>query len=149
MTDTVEGGCRCGNIRYQIALSQLPAVYACHCRDCQTWSASAFSMQFVVAEHLFAISGKPGRYEQTSSDGQRISYQRACDICFTRIYNSNSARPGMVVVRAGTLDRSEELTIAAHIWAARKLSGIEIPLGTAAWPQGAPPDELAAILSRG
>jgi len=48
MTNTIEGGCRCGHIRYRVTADKLPNVYACHCRDCQTWSGSAFSLQFFV-----------------------------------------------------------------------------------------------------
>ena len=40
-----------------------------------------------------------------------------CGICHARVYNTNSSRPGVAVVRAGTLDRSDELDVAAHIWA--------------------------------
>ena len=45
MADAIMGGCRCGRVRYRVALPKLPNVYACHCRDCQTWSGSAFSLQ--------------------------------------------------------------------------------------------------------
>ena len=51
------------------------------------------------------------------------------------------------MVRAGTLDRSDELTIVAHIWAKRKLAGIEIPPGTPTWEEGAPPMDFAAALT--
>ena len=51
------------------------------------------------------------------------------------------------MVRAGTLDRSDELTIEAHIWAKRKLAGIEIPPGTPTWEEGAPPMDFAAALT--
>lgn len=49
----VQGGCRCGAVRYKLALDALPRTYACHCRDCQTWSGSAFSQQtFLPAASL-------------------------------------------------------------------------------------------------
>jgi hypothetical protein len=52
------------------------------------------------------------------------------------------------VIRAGTLDDSDKLNIVAHIWAKRKVSGINIPEGVPSWPEGAPPAEFAAVLMR-
>jgi hypothetical protein len=147
MTDAIEGGCRCGRIRYRTGLQQLPNVYACHCRDCQTWTGSAFSLQFPLPEGQLEIVGEPALFELTSADGARVSRQRACPTCFTRICNTNSARPGVVGVRAGTLDRSDELSIVAHIWTKRKMAGIVIPDGMPAWAEGAPPEDFAAALS--
>lgn len=148
MTGAIEGGCRCGRVRYRVAADDLPKAYACHCLDCQTWSGSAFSVQFVLPEDQLEVSGEPAIYERTSPESGRTSRQRACPVCFTRVFNTNSARPGLAVVRAGTLDRSDELTLAAHIWIKRKMGGITIPDGVPAWPEGAPPADFVAALSR-
>jgi hypothetical protein len=147
MSQIVEGGCRCGRVRYRVALEGLPKAYACHCRDCQTWSGSAFSLQFIVPEGALEVAGEPALYERTSPEG-RISRQRGCPVCFSRVYNTNSARPGLAVVRAGTLDESDALQIAAHIWTRRKLAGVPIPEGVPSWPENAPPAELLAALAR-
>lgn len=126
----------------------MPNAYACHCFDCQTWSGSAFSLQVVLPESGLQVTGDPALFELTSPDGARVSRQRACPVCFTRVYNTNSARPGLAILRAGTLDRSDELQIVAHIWAKRKLAGIDIPAGVPSWPESAPPADFIAALSR-
>lgn len=149
MTHSIEGGCRCGRIRYRVTAEKLPNACACHCRDCQTWSGSAFSLQIIVPESGLQVTGEPALFELTSPDGSRTSRQRACPVCFTRVFNTNSARPGLAVVRAGTLDRSDELKIVAHIWTKRKLAGIDIPSGVPSWPEGAPLADFIAALSRG
>jgi hypothetical protein len=105
-------------------------------------------LQFILPESDFKLQGEPALFEITSSDGQRVSRQRACPTCFTRVYNTNSARPGLAVVRAGTLDRSDELRIVAHIWTKRKMAGIDIPPSIPSWPEGAPPADFIAALSR-
>jgi hypothetical protein len=148
MTTSLEGGCRCGRVRYRATLDMFPNAYACHCLDCQTWSGSAFSTQVLLSEDQLTVTGEPALFELTSPDGQRISRQRACPVCFTRVYNTNSARPGMAGLRAGTLDRSNELTLVAHIWTKRKLGGIDIPDGVPSWEEGAPPTEFMAALTR-
>jgi hypothetical protein len=147
MSEAIEGGCRCGAIRYRLKAEGLPTVYACHCRDCQTWSGSAFSLQFIVPENQLAVTGAPALYERVSPESGRTSFQRDCAVCLTRIYNTNSARPGLAVVRAGTLDRSNELKIVAHIWAKRKMEGIVISDGVPAWPENAPPADFIAVLT--
>jgi len=148
MTDTIEGGCRCGRVRYRLDLPALPRVYACHCRDCQTWSGSAFSLNTPLPEDTLSVTaGEPAIFELTSPDGSRTSRQRACPVCFTRIYNTNTRRPGVAGVRAGTLDRSDALAIVAHIWTKRKLEGIDIPTGVPVWDEGAPPDDFAQAVA--
>ena len=148
MSEIIEGGCRCGRVRYRLNIQHLPKAYACHCRDCQTWSGSAFSLNFVLPEEQLVVTGEPAIFELPSSDGERVSRQRACPVCFTRVFNTNTARPGMVGIRAGTLDRSDEFVIGAHIWTKRKLAGIEVPEGTPTWPEGAPVAEFVAALAR-
>jgi len=142
---TIEGGCRCGAVRYKAALDDLPRTYACHCTDCQTWSGSAFSQQAVVPEDALEVSGPITVYELISPSG-RISRQRMCEICHARIFNTNSARPGVAVVRAGTLDRSNELVVTAHIWTRSKQPWLKLSEDVPAWPEAAPPEEMARAL---
>lgn len=141
----IQGGCRCGAVRYTLALAELPRTYACHCRDCQTWSGSAFSQQTFLPQEALAVSGPLVVYELTSPSG-RISTQRLCGVCHARVFNSNSARPGSVTLRAGTLDRSDELEVAAHIWVKRKQPWLSLPADVPAWPEAAPLEELLQAL---
>jgi hypothetical protein len=143
----IAGGCRCGAVRYTLALDSLPTTYACHCLDCQTWSGSAFSQQTFLPEEALAVTGPLSVYELTTPSG-RVSNQRMCSICHTRIYNSNSARPGVIVVRAGTLDHSDQLDAVAHIWVKRKQQWLELPQDVPTWPEGAPVEALLQALSR-
>jgi hypothetical protein len=141
----IGGGCRCGAVRYTLALDRLPLTYACHCTDCQTWSGSAFSQQAVVAEDGVQASGPIAIFALTSPSG-RISRQRMCEICHTRLFNTNSARPGVAVIRAGTLDRSNELVVTAHIWTRSKQPWLELPEGAPRWAEAPPPEDMAKAL---
>jgi hypothetical protein len=141
----IHGGCRCGAVRYTLALDALPPTYACHCLDCQTWAGSAFSQQTFVPVALLSMTGRPAIYEFTIPSG-RVSIQRMCSVCRTRIYNTNSARPGIVVVRAGTLDRNDELDVVAHIWVKRKQPWLKLPDDVPTWSESAPVQELHQAL---
>jgi len=142
----IEGHCRCGAVHWHLSADALPRTYACHCLDCQTWSGSAFSQQAIVPAERFGVTGEVARFDLTSADGQRVSNQFACPKCFTRLYNTNSARPGLVIVRAGTFERSNELAVAAHIWVRRKQPWVVLDPAVPAWPEGAPQGELYPLL---
>ena len=142
----IQGGCRCGAVRYTLALNGLPRTYACHCRDCQTWSGSAFSQQTFVPEASLSVIGPLAVYELTTPSGS-ISIQRMCAVCHARVYNSNSSRPGAMVVRAGTLDRSDELDVVAHIWVKWKQPWLQLPADVPTWSESAPVAELLQVLA--
>jgi len=145
MMKAIEGGCRCGQVRYRLRLEQLPKVYACHCRDCQTGSGSAFSLNFFLRKERLEMTGETALHERGSS--AEAYRQHACPVCSTRIFDAIIALPGLLMVRAGTLDRSDELEIAAHIWTKRKLAGIEIPPGVPTWPERPPVAEFVARMT--
>ena len=142
----IDGGCRCGAVRYELALDALPSTYACHCLDCQTWSGSAFSQQTFLPEAALTVTGPVVVYEFTTPSG-RSSTQRMCGVCHARIYNTNSARPNVAVVRAGTLHRSNELRVVAHIWVKRKQPWLTLEDGVPTWPEAAPADQLVGALT--
>ncbi|WP_174278564.1 GFA family protein [Sphingomonas bacterium] len=141
----IKGGCRCGACRYEIAIDELPRVYACHCHVCQRWTGGAFSLQALVAEDRLTVAGPVVVQEITTED--RTSVQRFCGTCHARIYNTNTRRPGVSVVRAGTLDRSEDLDCVAHIFTAYHQRWVAIPAGVPSWPEAPPPEDLVRALT--
>ena len=140
---SVEGGCRCGAVRYTLSIDALPPTYACHCLQCQTWSGSPFSQQALLPVDALHVTGPVVFYDLTTCD--RTSHQRMCGLCHTRIYNTNTRRPGIAVVRAGTLDDSHLLDVVAHIWVKRKQPWLTLPEGVPTWPESAPPEDFAAV----
>lgn len=53
--------------------------------------------------------------------------QLACPRCLTRIYAVNSSNPTMGNLRAGTLDNSDQLVPAVHLWTSRKQPWLQLP----------------------
>lgn len=145
----IEGGCRCGESRYRLNVEAMPPVYCCHCLTCQTWSGSAFTQQALIgAGQIEVIVGNPEVYINITASGAE-SVQRLCGTCHTRLWNTNSARPGVAVVRAGTLDASAGLSPRAHIWTKRKQPWLVIDDGVPSWPENAPPADFLAALTKG
>ena len=145
-SENLHGGCLCGAVRYTIGLDRLSPVYACHCLDCQTWSGSAFSIQCLMPEDALDVTGDFEIYERKTPSGHR-SLQRFCVHCHARIFNTNSARPGIAVLRAGTLARSDLVDVVGHIWTRRKQAWIAIPDGVPSWLESAPMEDFIALVA--
>jgi hypothetical protein len=144
----LKGGCRCGAVRYTLTVSETPCVYACHCLDCQTWSGSAFAEAMIVPETALAVTGATTIYELTGASGH-LSRQRMCPICHARVFNTNTSRPGLAVIRAGTLDDSHLLNVVAHIWTKRKQPWLTIAEDVPSWPESAPAADFMKALGLG
>lgn len=140
-----EGGCRCGAVRYAIALDKMPSVYCCHCLACQSGSGTAFSQQAIVPQGAIEAVGPILDHRFTRPDGTP-SHHRLCGECYTRLWSTSATFPDLALLRAGTLDRSQELVPRAHMWTKRKQAWIAIPDEVPQWPETPPLDELTNAL---
>jgi hypothetical protein len=121
----MDGGCGCRQVRYTVTAPHRPVVYACHCTDCQTQSGSAFGLQMPIFEAMLSICGDLISGERTMPSGATGTVF-SCAKCLVRIYSKNSTRPGMVVVRAGTLDDSSALVPKFHLWVSSRQRWFDI-----------------------
>ena len=102
MSDTIEGGCLCGNIRFQT--TEKPSYQLlCYCTDCQTISGAAnFAAYGVPIEAISVIKGEPKIFEVTADSG-RINSRRFCPDCGSRIW-AQFVELGLASVNAFALD---------------------------------------------
>lgn len=139
------GGCRCGAVRYTLALDEAPSVYCCHCLACQSWAGSAFTEQAPVPIEALSVSGLLATFTYETASGATSTHS-ACATCFSRVFNVNTRLPGSAFLRAGTLDDSDMLVPKLHIWVSRKQPWVVVPEGIPAFPENAPHAEWLAIL---
>lgn len=110
------GGCQCGAIRYEIT-SEPTVIYACHCKECQRQSGSAFGMTAVIAaEHFRLTQGTPRSFPRTGDSG-RTMLCWFCPDCGTRIYHSPAGIAENCNIKPGTLDDTSWVKPTAHMWA--------------------------------
>jgi len=58
MSDTFEGGCACGTLRYRMRSAPM-FVHCCHCTDCQRQTGSAFVLNALIeADRVELLSGE-------------------------------------------------------------------------------------------
>ena len=136
MTDTHEGGCVCGAVRYR---AQGPPVVGtvCHCRFCQTRLASAFAvMASFKEEAVEVLQGELSTVEHRSDESGRWLRMNFCPRCGTTVSHTAELRPGVRTIAAGTFDDPGWFRIDRHIWVRSKLPWVVIPEGVASYAQG-------------
>jgi hypothetical protein len=127
----LEGGCACGEIRYKLTKAPM-IVHACHCRDCQKQTGSAFVINlWIEREFVEATGAEPVAFRVLpgGSSGQPHDVFR-CAKCGTALWSKYHAAPGdTILLRAGTLDEPSAITPDVHIFTRSKVPWLELPEG--------------------
>lgn len=117
------GGCLCGAVRY--ACDEAPAMTgACHCRDCQHASGSAFATLMIFPKGAVHISGAVATYEHKGDSGKMVR-RRFCPKCGVHVAVDYDVTPQFVVVMAGTLDDPSLIRPQWNIYTASKQPWVE------------------------
>ena len=142
-----EGGCRCGKVRIRVTAAPL-LTSACHCRGCQTMSASAFSLSIGVPEDGFVvIAGEP---ETGGLHGEWRHF--FCGSCKSWMFTRPPSGAGFVNLRASALDRHNWFVPYVEFWTSEKLGWAVTPAVHSFEeqpPMEAFPDLLAQFAARG
>lgn len=102
MTSKYSGQCLCGDINYTTAAEPL-FTGNCHCKDCQRSSGSAFIPAMLFPENNVSICGE-AKYFESISDNENIHRRGFCPKCGSQLFSKFSSMPGMIGIKAGTLD---------------------------------------------
>jgi hypothetical protein len=127
-----EGGCQCGRVRYRVVGDPI-ALVACHCKECQRQSGSAFGMSLIVPQASFTVAGELKMFERRADSGRTLRCF-FCPECGTRIYHQPGYAAGVVNVKAGTLDDTASLGPQLHTWVDAKQQWTIIPEGVPTHP---------------
>ncbi len=109
------GGCLCGQVRYRLGADPV-SVRICWCRDCQHLSSNG-TVNAIVDSASIEVMGSPAAYTSTSDSGNRVT-RRFCPACGSHLLADSTGRPGLTVVRVGTLDDASSVRPTANIWSA-------------------------------
>lgn len=96
----MKGGCLCGAVRYEVAGPALFGGY-CYCADCRKTSSS-HSASIAIPSDTMTCTGETREYTKTGGSGNPVT-RVFCPNCGTGVY-SKGARPGVYMLKAGTLD---------------------------------------------
>jgi hypothetical protein len=107
------GGCLCGAVRYRLTADPLVA-RICWCRDCQRLAGNG-TVNALFPSASIEVSGTTGEYPRAADSGNRVLC-RFCPKCGSQLFADSSGRPGLTVVRVGTLDDPSSVRPVANIW---------------------------------
>ncbi len=110
----IAGGCLCGAVRYHADTKPLRVV-VCHCTNCQKQSGTAFSLVVTIPSEALHLDGLTVDYADESETGSKVR-RRFCGSCGSPLVSEAHSRPGVVFIKAGTLDDTSWLVPEAHIW---------------------------------
>lgn len=130
------GGCLCRRVHYK--LSGEPIVVAvCHCTHCQKQSGGAFSVNLLVQESQLDISGTLKTFADKGDSGAAV-LRRFCSDCGSPIISVLGSTPGMVALKAGTLDDTSDIKPAVQIWCESQQNWVKLSPELPAFPQNPP-----------
>ncbi len=110
------GRCLCGQVTYEI-VGDLLATVVCHCDHCQRQSGGAFSVNLVVHETQLAVSGTLSTFEDRGENDDAVYvHRRFCGQCGSPIVSALATPPGVLAVKAGTLDDRSDVTPTVEAW---------------------------------
>lgn len=109
------GGCLCGQVRYRLSAEPVTA-RLCWCRDCQHLAGNG-TVNAVFPSASIETTGTLATYTSAADSGNQVS-RRFCPACGSHLFADSSGRPGLTVVRVGTLDDPSSVTPGANIWSA-------------------------------
>ena len=98
----LEGGCYCGDLRYQATGDPL-FKGQCHCRECQYISGGHPNVVMAMPESGFSYT-KGSAKQFRRGDLEKPVTREFCPECGTHILAKSSALPGALIIKVGTLD---------------------------------------------
>ena len=110
------GGCLCGEVRYEGSNSQGGG--HCFCEDCRRSSGTSHCSHLIAPENQFSVSGQLRFFDKTADSGNVVS-RGFCPDCGSAVYSRNDGMPGMVFIRASSLDNPEVFTAGLIVYANR------------------------------
>jgi hypothetical protein len=134
MSESLEGGCACGAVRYRL-LSAPMFVHCCHCLDCQRQTGSAFVLNALIeADRVQVLSGEPKSVRLPTDSGQPHDAYR-CPQCQIALWSTYGGRTVTRFVRVGTLDDPSALKPGVHIFTRSKVAWVALPADVPAFAE--------------
>ena len=132
MSETFEGGCSCGVVRYRLK-SRPMFVNCCHCIDCQKQTGGAFAINALIeTSRIEMLKGEPKAVSMPTDSGRPHDIHR-CAQCQVALWSDYGRRPYLRFVRVATLDQPHAIEPDAHIFTKSKVPWVRIPEGAHAF----------------
>ena len=99
------GSCLCGSVNYKSNSDPL-VIQNCHCDQCRKATGSVYLTNLFIKEENFEITGEVNNYTHLSDAGNNMT-KYFCPKCGSQVFGKNSGRPGIITIRAGTVNEKD------------------------------------------
>ena len=99
------GSCLCGSVNYKSNSDPL-VIQNCHCDQCRRATGSVYLTNLFIKEENFEITGEVNNYTHLSDAGNNMK-KYFCPKCGSQVFGKNSGRPGIITIRAGTINEKD------------------------------------------
>ena len=113
------GNCLCGQVSFK-ADGDIKFAANCHCTDCQQVSGSPFATLVFFSEDDVQITGEVKSFEHKVDSGNILS-KSFCPTCGSQMFGGNISRPGMIGLRAGSINEKDDIKPQCNVYASSKL----------------------------
>lgn len=129
MSESFEGKCACGFVRYRMKSRPL-FVNCCHCTWCQRETGSAFAINAMIeSARVELLAGEPVVVDTPSNSGKGQKISR-CPKCHIAVWsNYSGAGDAVRFVRVGTLLDPGKMPPDIHIFTSTRQPWVVIPPG--------------------
>ena len=138
MTQDLSGSCLCGSTRYRANGPPIGGGH-CHCIACRKTSGTGHGSHLAVPASGFDLEGTLSQYDAPADSGNIVT-RYFCPGCGAAMYSTNSGMPGLVMLRASSLDDPELFTPQMVVYAKHAPSWDLVDPALPAF-QGMPPTE--------
>jgi hypothetical protein len=120
MDDVFEGGCMCGEVRFQAA-GKPKWVLWCHCESCRRHSGAPASVFVSFPNEAVTITGGSVTMYNSSPGVER----GFCARCGSTLTCSNEKLPNEIHFHVGAFERAAELTPTGELFAGERLPWVK------------------------
>jgi hypothetical protein len=113
------GHCLCGKITFE-ADTDIKLMANCHCSDCRAATGAAYGTLVFVPESGLKIKGTPKVFMHKADSGSDME-KLFCPDCGSQMFGRNSARAGMIAIRAGVIDQKDVVKPTVNVFLDSKL----------------------------
>jgi hypothetical protein len=127
MTETFEGGCSCGAVRYKLTSRPL-ITHCCHCVDCQKQTGGAFAINALIEDsRIERLTDQDLQVIDMPSPSGRGHEIHRCPKCEVALWSDYGKRGYLRFVRATTLDDPHAIEPDVHIFVRSKVPWLRLP----------------------
>lgn len=141
---TFTGGCLCGAVRYEG--KEKKGGGHCHCIDCRKTSGTGHGSHMIVPQSAFEVTGELRFYDAPADSGNIVS-RGFCPTCGSAVYSRNTGMPGIVAVRASSLDDPEVFQPQLVVYTKRAASWDLVDPALPGFEEMPPPQVVSEVIA--